>query len=153
MKVSEIYAGAHLKAIDLGGRASLAQISDVSSEVFDEGEKIVLHFAGKDKTLVCNATNSRMIAASFGDETETWKGKTIELYPDKVMFGGKLVDALRVRIPVPAAAPAAQPAAATAGEASQAFQTPPAADPAQPVIAAAAPATTEGEPFNGDIPW
>ena len=129
MKVSEIYAGAHLKAIDLGGRASQVQISDVTSEVFDEDEKIVLHFTGKDKTLVCNKTNSTMIAASFGDEAYNWKGKTIELYPDKVSFQGRIVDALRVRIPVPPVT---------------------AADPAQP---AAAPATTEGKPFNDDITW
>ena len=129
MKVSEIYAGAHLKAIDLGGHASQVQISDVTSEVFDEGEKLVLHFTGKDKTLVCNKPNSAMIAASFGDETDNWKNKTIELYPDKVNFQGRIVDALRVRIPVPPAT---------------------AANPVQP---ATAPVTTEAESFNDDIPW
>jgi hypothetical protein len=129
MKVSEIYAGTHFKAIDLGGRAHQVQIIDVTSETFDDGEKLVLHFTGRGKTLVCNKTNSAIIAASYGDETDNWIGKTIELYPDKVNFQGQLVDAIRVRIPVPPATVA------------------PTASPTQP------PATTEAESFNDDVPW
>ena len=135
MKASLFTAGQYLKAADLGGRAVQARINNVTAEDFDEGQKLCLHFDGKEQGMVLNKTNTGIILAAYGDETDGWAGKIVEIYPDKVPFGGKLVDALRVRIPVAPAAPLETvPAAA------------PAADPAQP-------ATTEAAPFNDDIPW
>lgn len=122
MNVNDVYGGSFLKAADLQGRTVQVQISAVSLETFDNDEKkLAVHFVGKDKALITNKTNAAMIAASYTEETDNWIGKVIELHAEKVGFQGKIVDALRVRIPAPAAV--AQPAAAPASP-SQEFQQP-----------------------------
>lgn len=125
MKASQFTAGQYLKAADLNGRAVQARISNVTAERFDEGEKLCLHFDGRDQGMILNKGNTKVVLDAYGDETDGWTGKVVEIYPDKVTFSGRLVDALRLRIPIPAAAPLE---AATAAQASQEFQTPPAED-------------------------
>ena len=132
MKASHFTAGQYLRAMDLGGRAAQAQISNVTAEDFDEGQKLVLHFAGKEQGMVLNKTNTSVVMDLYGDETDDWVGKVVEVFPTKVDFGGKLVDALRLRQPVAPAVPL---------------------ETAAPVAPAVVPAvTTEADP-NADIPW
>jgi hypothetical protein len=72
-------------------------IESVEVQKFDEGEKPVLHFVGKDKTMVLNKTNAlRIIEAVGDDESDNWIGWSIVLYPTKVDYAGKRVDAIRV---------------------------------------------------------
>jgi hypothetical protein len=70
-----------------------------------DGEKPIITFVGKDKGLVLNKTNATMIVDSYGDESDVWVGKEIELYPDKVNYQGQIVPCLRVRIPQAAPPP------------------------------------------------
>ena len=95
----------------------------------DAKQKPVIYFRGKEKGLVCNATNYDMIADAYGDETDDWPGQPIELYPTRVQFKGQLTDAIRVRIPQAKPAPEPKPA-----------PTP-------------APAPDASEQLNDDIPW
>ena len=134
MKASLFTAGQYLKAADLGGRAVQARINIVTAEDFDEGQKLVLHFAGKEQGMVLNKTNTSVVMDLYGDETDDWVGKVVEVFPTKVDYGGKLVDALRLRQPVAPAAPLE------------------AAAPVAPATVPAQPATTEADP-NADIPW
>lgn len=67
--------------------------------------KPVLRFASEPKGLVLNKTNAGLLASNFGNETSAWTGKAIELYPTQTSFQGRIVDAVRVRMPV---APAQQ---------------------------------------------
>jgi hypothetical protein len=64
-------------------------------------------FKDGTKGWVLNVTNSKMIGAYYGDDTDNWIGKPVQIYPDKTSFGGNIVDCLRVRIvaPAPPAAP------------------------------------------------
>lgn len=102
--IKDVYkGGTSLKAEDLKGRAHLLKIGEVRLQKFDEGAKLVIAFAGKDKTLVCNKTNAQMIASKLGDDYDRWAGYEIEVFPDKTQFNGSLVDCIRVRFPVPAA--------------------------------------------------
>ncbi len=107
--VNEIYpSNTAVKASDLKGHAVKVKIASTEIKKFDDGSKVVLHFEGKDKVFVCNKTNAMIIAATYGQNPESWLGKSVELYPDKTMFGTNLVDCIRVRIPVP---PAGSPTA------------------------------------------
>ena len=63
-------------------------------------KKPILTFSGTDKTWAANKTNRTQIALAYGDEMDNWIGKTIILYPTKVSFGDKMVEATRVRTPV-----------------------------------------------------
>ena len=98
MKVNDLFRSKKsLSAADLAGKAVRVTIESVSSQKFDEGEKPILHFVGKEKTLVLNRVNSYAIANAVGtDESDDWVGWSIVLYPTQVLYQGKMVDAIRV---------------------------------------------------------
>lgn len=98
MKVNDLFRSKKsLAAADLGGKAVRVTIESVEVQKFDEGEKPVLHFVGKDKTMVLNKTNAlRIIEAVGDDESDNWVGWSIVLYPTKVDYAGKRVDAIRI---------------------------------------------------------
>ena len=112
MKISSAFPSKYLKAADLPeGRDVFVKIDDVQMEVMEQQseEKPVCYFIDKQKGLVLNSTNATAIANAFGDDTETWHGRTIALFATTTNFGGRVVPCIRVRVPRPAAA---QPAPA-----------------------------------------
>jgi hypothetical protein len=109
MKVSQIFSGDYLKAVDLQGHEPTVIIDAVEMKQFDDGNKLLLKFQGKQKGLVANKTNAGRIAKLYGDDTDAWIGKEIVLYTDQVDFQGSSVDAIRVRGPKKPA-PAGEPA-------------------------------------------
>jgi len=117
MNLDDIYtsAGNYLKAADLP-RDVVVTISGFDSTEFSEDDgykhnKLVLSFAGKDKSLVLNKTNAATIGEMLGKNVDAWVGQQITIGPDKTQFGGRLVDCIRVRYQRPEAAPAPQQAA------------------------------------------
>lgn len=103
--VNDVYPSTSksLKAEDLKNREVKAVIESHEIVDFDNGQKVVLKFTGKEKGLVLNKTNSMKIADSYGYDVEGWYGKELIMYPDKTDFGGKMVDCIRVRIPLASA--------------------------------------------------
>lgn len=104
MKLDEAFASSskHLKAEDLGpiGTRVVVTIDKLSSVKFDGETKPVLHFRGKEKTLILNKTNGYQIAGITGtEEMDEWSGHRITLYSTKVLFEGKMVPAIRVEDP------------------------------------------------------
>ena len=53
------------------------------------------------KGLPLNRTNNRTIRGAYGDDTAGWVNKLIVMFPTQADFRGRLVAALRVRIPPP----------------------------------------------------
>ena len=107
MKINELFQSKKsLKAADLRdeqGKAKAVRVTidNVTTQEFeDNGVKVVkpiIHFAGKEKTLVCNRTNAlRIIEAVGSDESDTWIGWSITLYPTMVDGPKGRVDAIRV---------------------------------------------------------
>jgi hypothetical protein len=103
--IDDIFSsGTYLKASDLVDGESVLTISSVEIVEFTEKDgkqrrKPILSFLGTDKKLVCNKTNGLIIGEVYGKNTDNWAGKPITLYATRVDFGGKLVDAIRVRPP------------------------------------------------------
>lgn len=63
-------------------------------------DKPVVYFRGDVKPMILNNTNWMTIEDAYGQESDDWAGKPIEMYCDPgVMFGGKRVGGVRVRIP------------------------------------------------------
>jgi hypothetical protein len=93
-----------LKAADLKTEKKF-RIKNVWAEtvgVGDEKErKPVLWFTNDERGLLLNTTNLRALAGAFGDSMEGWVGKVIVVFPTMIDFRGKMVPALRVRIPPP----------------------------------------------------
>jgi hypothetical protein len=98
MKISEKFASNFLKAEDLGGRRVHVVIASVGEEKIGDEDHAIAYFRGKQKGLVLNKTNASYLAAAISDETDDWPGREIVLYPTKVNFQGRMVDAIRVEM-------------------------------------------------------
>ncbi len=66
----------------------------------DKSKKLVVWFTNSKKGLALNRTNNRTIRGAYGDDTAGWTGKLIVVFPTQADFRGRLVGALRVRIPI-----------------------------------------------------
>jgi hypothetical protein len=100
---SEFDKSKYLKAADLNNEKKF-RIKSVSVEEIgaDKKErKPVLWFTNDERGLPLNLTNLRTCSGAYGDNMEAWAGKIIVIFPTMVDMRGKLVPALRVRIPPP----------------------------------------------------
>jgi hypothetical protein len=99
--VNEMYPSSskYLKASDLKDREIRVKIAGHEVAKFDNGNKVVLTFEGKERGLTLNKTNAMKIAAAYGEDIEGWRGQEVIMYPDKTDYQGSLVDCIRVRIP------------------------------------------------------
>ena len=94
-----------LRASDLTpGKKFPLTISDISVTEFgeegDKKQKLTLAFSNAEKKLPLNKTNAMTIAHVLGDDAEMWIGKKIFVYATRVSFGDKMVDAVRVDMPL-----------------------------------------------------
>lgn len=111
MKASEVYVNNSdfLKKEDLKGRRITVEITAVGVQDFKkEGEtpKMALSFKGAPKKLLLNRSNSKVVVAAYGDDTDGWIGKKIELWNDpSVMFKGEAIGGIKVGIPPPPSEP------------------------------------------------
>ena len=101
MKIGEAFPSRWLKAADLQGKKVNVTIESVGFEnIGDDGDKLVAYLKNSKKGLVLNVTNANMITEICGtDETDDWTGKRICLFPTRVDFQGRRVDAIRVDFP------------------------------------------------------
>jgi hypothetical protein len=127
MKMSSAFPSKYIKAADIPSgkfvklRIDRAESENVGGDQNPE-DKPVLYFIGKDKGMVLNRTNANTIIDVYGDDTDTWHGRYVEVYQTQVAFQGKMVDSLRIRVdkawgremPVPAPAPKARPSGRSA---------------------------------------
>lgn len=98
MDINNLFPSNFLNASDLQGQARRVIIESVAQEDVALGEiKPVCRFQGIPRGLVLNKTNAMVLASSFGPETTLWHGQAIELYPEKVMYQGRVVDGIRLR--------------------------------------------------------
>ena len=71
---------------------------NVAKEDAEPEYKWAVKFAEFDKPMILNVTNIRIAEKAFGDNTDDWMGKEIELHFDEnVSFGGEIVGGLRFR--------------------------------------------------------
>ena len=100
----------YFKAEDVATEKKL-RIKNVSEELIGMGaekeKKLVVWFTNDEHGLVLNRTNNRTIRGTFGDAVDGWTNKIIVLFPTQADFRGRMVPALRVRIPPPKQPPSA----------------------------------------------
>src|SRR6516162_428219 len=101
--IGDFFPSNYLRAADLAGKDVIVTIDRVAGEEFeDEGRKRikpVVHFRETSvKPLVCNKTNSMLLAAACGSEKiATWTGRQVVLYPDLASYKGKVSEVIRVK--------------------------------------------------------
>ena len=98
-KVSEMFPSRYLKSSDLNGREAKLKISYLQDEDIGGESKHVLYFVGKQKGLVLNKTNARVIGQAYGDDSDGWGEMEVVLYPTMVEFRGTATESIRVKIP------------------------------------------------------
>ena len=124
MRKGEAFPSNYLSKEDVAAGPIRGTIADVRFETIkgDRGDedKPVMSFKEDGlKPMILNNTNWQTAEDAYGDESDGWRGKTIELYLDPgVMFGNKKVGGVRVRIPNGNPGPAAAPPAAAPATAS-----------------------------------
>jgi len=121
MDASEFFPSKWLKAEDVGDRTVDAIIEDAKSEDIGDDRKLVLYFVGYTKGLVLNKTNYERLKDAFGNETDDWKAKKIQLYTIKVTYKKEEVDAIRLKVPAQEpteSQPAQEPAPSKGGSGS-----------------------------------
>ena len=96
-KVSESYAGGnYMNATDVPGPFTAKIIAVDMETMRDDTEKLCCTLEGTDKVLLLNKTNAEELAGMFGDDTDSWVGKSILVYTATTQFQGKRVKAVRV---------------------------------------------------------
>jgi hypothetical protein len=98
--IDSAFPSKYLKAADLNGRNVVVTIDHVNIEPVGRDKEIkpVVYFAGKDKGLVLNKTNSSKIKQLAGTaETDDWAGVKITIYPTETEYQGETVDTIRVK--------------------------------------------------------
>lgn len=113
MKLNDLYPSNYLKKEDVTTPVVATIKLVVQEEITgDHGKELkpVMHFTALLKPLILNRGNGETVAALYGDDTDAWVGRPIEIYADpSIMFGGKRVGGVRVRAPQRAAAGPAAP--------------------------------------------
>jgi len=103
MKMSEMYPSKFMSKDDVP-QPITAVIQSVTREEVkgDNGDELknVVHFRGEVKSLILNKGNALILSEAYGDDSTAWHGRPVEVYTDPgVMFAGKRVGGIRLRIP------------------------------------------------------
>lgn len=101
VNINDEFPSKYLKSADLAGSVQRVQIDRVVVEQIGDDRKLIMYFVGKQKGMVLNKTNARTIGDIYGEDTDEWIEKAIEIFSMKVDFQGRMVDGLRIRIPSP----------------------------------------------------
>lgn len=102
MNINDAFPSNYLKASDLGDGTPLVTIDRVDLEPVGRTKEMkpVVYFAGKQKGLILNKTNSKKIAdIAESSDTDDWHGIQITLFATEVDFQGETVEAIRVKAP------------------------------------------------------
>lgn len=103
MNINDAFPSNYLKASDLGEAQPVVTIDRVEVEPVGRGKEMkpVVYFAGKQKGMVLNKTNSKKIMEIAGSaDTDDWHGVQVKLFATEVDFQGETVEAIRIKAPV-----------------------------------------------------
>lgn len=96
MNARDIYPDSRwLKASDIRGNQKLT-IKDVVLVELKDKKKLELQFTEIDKNLTLNKVNTDKLIEAFGENTDKWIDKVVELYTVMTNFQGKEMPAIRL---------------------------------------------------------
>lgn len=80
MKIQEFFPSKWITPDDLQGKRHRLAIAGVVWQSVGGFRKPVLMFVDRKKGLLLNKTNALRIAAKYGEETDDWPGKLVDLH-------------------------------------------------------------------------
>jgi len=91
--------GKFFSAKDVGGGKTVRAVIDkVLLDVeMRGGARDVLTFRGESKQLVLRPTITKYLMKEFGEDSDLWIGREVELYQSETTFGGDTVECVRLR--------------------------------------------------------
>ena len=96
------YIGAWDLPGDVVVTISAVEAGSIKGDKGRTSRKPIIRFKGKEKALLGNKTNCKIIARLYGTDTDKWIGKDVTLFPTTTEMGGETVDCIRVRPTAPA---------------------------------------------------
>jgi hypothetical protein len=122
-RISDVYSGDFATAAELVGKGRVvAQITkaEVESIGQDQAQKVVLSLASRagvpwPRRVVLNKTNGLILASAYGDETDAWIGRQIEVWAEPVSYQGRIVQGIRLAPQIAGNGAAPQPGAPMPG--------------------------------------
>ena len=97
------YIGAWDLPGDVVVTISAVEAGEIKGDKGRKSRKPIIRFEGKEKALLGNKTNCKIIARLYGTDTDQWVGKRVTLFPTTTEMGGETVDCIRVRPQAPPA--------------------------------------------------
>lgn len=105
MKRSDAFPSTYLAKEDVPDPVT-AIIADVSREPIrnencgTDDKPVVTFEHDQLKAMILNQVNWQTLEDAYGEDSDDWRGKPVEVYVDpSVMFGGRRVGGVRVRVP------------------------------------------------------
>ena len=91
-------SGSYLKAVDVLLPRTVT-ITGAKYSTIQPGEpaKVVVWFSELPKPLALNQTNGQTLVRLFGDDTDQWISKQIEVFASTTSYQGRTVDCVRLR--------------------------------------------------------
>jgi hypothetical protein len=96
MKISETFSGSYFNAADFPTPRTLV-IESVTKVTFPDGSKPAVRLQGERQQLVLNKTNAFVLASAFGDDTECWKGRQIQVVAKPTFYQGNQTQGMSVQ--------------------------------------------------------
>lgn len=99
-RIDEVYPSQWLRAADLDKSPQTVTIDRVKVGEVGSGDErktqLIVEFTEFDKPLGLNKTNAGRIGDIYGPDTDDWIGQRVVIFPTKVDYQGKQVDAIRI---------------------------------------------------------
>ena len=97
--MSQAFPGKWMKAHDVQQPVVLT-ITDIEEGTYSDGQKSWgMGFSETQQRLGLNKTNTQTLIELFGQFSEQWAGKQIEVFATTVEMGGRTVPCVRLRAP------------------------------------------------------
>lgn len=96
MNINSIFPSKYFRAQDLEGKSLTVTIIDFEVAELEDGRKPILSFENQPQRLILNKSNATAIANAFGQETNSWIGRQIQITTAFVTFMGKTTLGLKV---------------------------------------------------------
>lgn len=103
MKISEFFPKRYATGEDLGGKPFTFTVRTVELEQMHPQpgspatEKPVIYFAETKRGIILSAPLARQLAALLGDDTATWTGRRVTIFPQPMNVAGQARVAIRAR--------------------------------------------------------